>query len=183
MKKLLVLFSALILALVITASANAAEVALTSIGQSSDAMMVRVLMKSLGITSDYDAVMKPAALSSQKVFIAVVGGSSKGLGAAGINKEEELKRGDALFRAAQEKKIKIVVMHVGGEGRRGALTDLFITSSVPNADTLILVDGANKDGIFNKLTKSKNITVKTAANVSAAKEPLKAVLAGYGVTK
>ena len=74
-------------------------------------------------------------------------------------------------------------MHIGGEGRRGALTDLFINSSVPYANTLILVDGANKDGIFSKLTKSKNIPVKTAANVSAAKEPLKAVLAGYGVTK
>lgn len=183
MKKLLVLFSILILGLVITASANAAEVALTSIGQSSDAMMVRVLMKSLGIMSDYDAVMKPAALSSKKVLIAVVGGSSKGLGAAGINKDEELKRGDALFRAAQEKKIKIVVMHVGGEGRRGALTDLFINSSVPYANTIILVDGANKDGIFDKLTKPKNIPVKIAANVSVAKEPLKVVLAGYGVTK
>ena len=73
MKKLLVLFSVLILALVLTASANAAEVALTSIGQSSDAMMVRVLMKSLGISSDYDAVMKPDALTGQKVLIAVVG--------------------------------------------------------------------------------------------------------------
>lgn len=183
MKKLLVLFSALILALVLTASANAAEVALTSIGQSSDAMMVRVLMKSLGISSDYDAVMKPDALTGQKVLIAVVGGSSKGLGAAGINKDDEIKRSDAVFKAAQGKKMNIIVMHVGGEGRRGALTDLFINSSVPYANTLILVDGANKDGIFDKLTKPKNIPVKTAANVSAAKEPLKAVLAGYGVTK
>ena len=183
MKKLFVLFSGLIIALVLAASANAGEVALTSIGQSSDAMMVRVLMKSLGITPDYDTLMQPSALLNQKVFVAVIGGSSKGLGAASINKEDEVKRGDALFKAAQKKKMKIVVMHVGGEGRRGALTDLFIYSSVPYANTLILVDGANKDGIFDKLTKPKNIPVEIAANISAAKEPLKAVLAGYGVTK
>ncbi|MDD4159997.1 MAG: DUF6305 family protein [Synergistaceae bacterium] len=183
MKKVIVLFSVLITALVCSASANAGEVALTTIGQSPDAMMVRVLMKSLGIVPDYDAVMKPSALSNQKVFVAVVGGSSKGLGAAGINKEDEVKRSVELFKTAQKKKMKIVVMHIGGEGRRGALTDLFINTSVPYAETLIVVDGGNKDKIFDKLTKSKNIPIKTAVNVSAAKEPLKAVLAGYGVTK
>jgi len=183
MKKLRFIFAVLVLTFAFAVSANAAEVALTSVGQSPDAMMVRVLMKSLGVIPDYDAVMKPSALINQKVFVAVVGGSSKGLGAAGINKEDEVKRGDALFKTAQKKNMKIVVMHVGGEGRRGALTDLFIKSSVPYANVLILVDGANKDGIFDKLTKPKNIPVKTAANVSAAKEPLKAVLAGYGVIK
>lgn len=74
------------------ACAGAAEVAVTSIGQSSDGMMVRVILKSLKIPADFDAVMKPEALKAQKVLIAVVGGSSKGLGAAGINKEAEAAR-------------------------------------------------------------------------------------------
>ncbi len=183
MKKTMVLFAALILAMSAAFPANAAEVAVTSIGQSSDAMMIRVLMKSLKITPDYDAVMKPDALKDQKVLVAVVGGSSKGLGAAGINKEDEVKRGDALFKAARAKKMKVVVMHVGGEGRRGTLSDLFVKSAVPQGDILILVDGANKDGLFDKLTKPKNIPVRTAPNVNSTKEPLRAVLAEYGVTQ
>lgn len=183
MKKLGILLFALVISAFCVISANAAEVALTSVGQSSDAMMIRVLMKSLKIAPDYDAVMKPEALKDQKVLVAVIGGSSKGLGAAGINKEDEAKRADALIKAARAKKMKIVMMHVGGEGRRGTLSDLFITSAVPQGDVLILVDGANKDGLFDKLTKAKKIPVKTAPSINAAKEPLKTVLAGYGVTK
>ena len=183
MKKLRLIFAVIVLTLAIAAAAQAGEVALTSVGQSSDAMMVRVLMKSLKMAPDYDAVMKPEALSGQKVLIAVVGGSSKGLGAAGINKEDEVKRANALIKAAKQKKMKVLVMHIGGEGRRGTLSDLFITETVPQGDMLILVDGANKDGLFDKLTKSKNIPVKTAASVTATKEPLKAALAEYGVTK
>ena len=95
--KLKVIITALALTIAASASAYAAEVALTSVGQSSDAMMVRVIMKSLKITPDYDAVMKPEALTDQKVLVAVVGGSSKGLGAAGINQEDEMERANALF--------------------------------------------------------------------------------------
>ncbi len=183
MKKLRLFFTVLVLTLAVAAAAQAGEVALTSVGQSSDAMMVRVLMKSLKIVPDYDAVMKPEALSGQKVLIAVVGGSSKGLGAAGINKEDEVKRANALLKAAKQKKMKVIIMHIGGEGRRGTLSDLFISEAVPMGDMLILVDGANKDGLFDKLTKAKKIPVKTAASVTAAKEPLKAALDAYGVTK
>ncbi|MEG1824041.1 MAG: DUF6305 family protein [Cloacibacillus sp.] len=183
MKKLQILLAALLVTALAAFSAEAAEVALTSVGQSSDAMMIRVILKSLKIAPDYDAVMKPEALTNQKVLIAVVGGSSKGLGAAGINKEDEVKRADALIKAAKSKKMKIVMMHIGGEGRRGTLSDFFITSAVPNGDVLILVDGANKDGLFDKLTKAKKIPVKSAANVNGAKAPLKEVLDGYGVTK
>ena len=75
------------------------------------------------------------------------------------------------------------MMHVGGDGRRGTLSDLFIESAVPQGDVLILVDGADKDGLFTKLTKAKKIPVKTAANINGTKEPLKEVLNGYGVTK
>ena len=183
MKKLSIIFCSLVITAFCVISANAAELALTSIGQSSDAMMIRVLLKSLKIAPDYDAVMKPEALTNQKVLVAVIGGSSKGLGAAGINKDDEVKRAEALVKAAKEKKMKVVMMHVGGEGRRGTLSDLFITKAVPNGDVLILVDGANKDGLFDKLTKAKKILVKTAPSITATKEPLKTVLAGYGVTK
>ena len=170
--KLKVIITALALTIAASASAYAAEVALTSVGQSSDAMMVRVIMKSLKITPDYDAVMKPEALTDQKVLVAVVGGSSKGLGAAGINQEDEMERANALFKTARDKGIKIVIMHVGGEGRRGTLSDFFTKEAVPNGD-----------GFFDTLTKPKNIPVKIAPNVNGTKAPLGEVLAGYGVTK
>ncbi|MDO4561795.1 MAG: DUF6305 family protein [bacterium] len=180
-------FKFLVLALIIsiyaTTGALAADTALTSVGQSSDAMMVKLVLRALKITPDYDPVMRADALTSQKVLIMVVGGSSKGLGAAGIDKNDEVKRMAALCDAAVKKKIKILMMHVGGEGRRGTLSDFFIKETVPYGDVLILVDGANKDGFFDKLVKIKKAKILTAPNVNGTKAPLQEVLASWGVTK
>ena len=181
--KLKALVLAMFVLFATSACAMAADVAVTSVGQSSDGMMVRVILKSLKIGADFDAVMKADALTSQKVLIAVVGGSSKGLGAAGINKEDEVKRALDLCKAAEKKGMKILMMHVGGEGRRGPLSDYFISAAVPKGDALILVDGANKDKLFDGLVKPKKAKIYTAASVNTTKEPLKTVLASWGVTK
>ncbi|MBP5211255.1 MAG: hypothetical protein J6Z30_00210, partial [Pyramidobacter sp.] len=134
---------ALLLAALTASAACAADVALTSIGQGPDAMMIKVIMRSLKSTPDYEPLMKPESLTNQKVLVAVVGGSSKGLGAAGIDKEQEVVRTKALLDAAVAKGMKVLIMHVGGEGRRGTLSDLFIDAAAPYADDMIIVDGGN----------------------------------------
>ncbi len=60
-----------------SSAAMAADVALTSVGQSPDAMMVMVVLKNLKVETDFDALMKPEDVAGHKVLIAVVGGSSK----------------------------------------------------------------------------------------------------------
>jgi hypothetical protein len=161
-------------------AALAADVALTSVGQSPDAVMVRVVMKKLKVEADYDALMKPEALGSQKVLVAVVGGSSKGLGAAGINADQEKARAVTLLEAAKKKGMKILVMHVGGEGRRGTLTDLFINAAVPFGERLILVKGGNNDGLFNKLAK-KGAPITEVATVAAVQAPLEQALKDWKI--
>ncbi len=167
--------------LALSTSALAADVALTSVGQSPDAVMVRVVLRSLAVEADFDALMAAEALTDQKVLIAVVGGSSKGLGAAGINQDQEIARVKALCDAAVAKDMKILMMHVGGEGRRGTLSDLFITEAVPYGDRLIVVDGGNNDGLFNGLAKDKDAEILTAPNVRATQEPLQTILANWGI--
>ena len=49
-----------------------------------------------------------------KTLILAVGGSSKGLGAAGIDADQELARTDALISAAKEKGIIVLALHTGG---------------------------------------------------------------------
>ena len=46
-----------------------------------------------------------------------------------------------------------------------------------------VVDGGNGDGIFTKFAEAKSITIKTAPNVKGTREPLSAVLAGWGITQ
>lgn len=162
-------------------SAAAADVALTSVGQSPDAMMVRVVMKRLGIESDYRPLMKAEELGDGKVLVVVVGGSSKGLGAAGIDKDDEVARAGALLEKARAAGRKILVMHVGGEGRRGTLSDLFIEAVAGFADSLIVVDGGNGDGIFTRLAEPRKTPILSAPNVKGTDVPIKTVLSEWGV--
>lgn len=160
----------------LTGISFASEVALTSVGQSPDAMMVRVVLRNtLKLNPDFNALMTAQDLGDAKVLVAVVGGSSKGLGAAGINQDEEVSRAKALLSAARDNGVKVLVMHVGGAGRRGTLSDLFITEASPYADAFIVVDGGNDDGIFS------GAPLRTAPNVKGTGEPLKDILSEWGI--
>ncbi|NLL36454.1 MAG: hypothetical protein GX256_02895 [Fretibacterium sp.] len=182
MKKLWVWVLFALLALFLTAgAASAADVTLTSVGQSPDAMMVRVVMKGLNLVPDYQPLLKAEDLKDCKVLVAVVGGSSKGLGAAGIDKDDELARAKGLLEKAKAGGSKILVMHVGGEGRRGTLSDLFIESVAPFANSMIIVDGGDNDGIFKRIAEPTNTPILSAPNVKGTAEPLKTVLTEWGV--
>lgn len=164
-------------------SSFAADIALTPAGQSPDAMMVKVILKKMKVSADLNKMLKASDLSGEKVLIAVVGGSSKGLGAAGIDKDQEKSRLEDLLKAAKEKGIKVLVMHVGGKSRRGKLSDSFITCAVPSADKVIVVKGSNHDGIFDKNLASKDIEILSAENIRKTSVPLKKVLTDWGVIK
>ena len=180
MKKMTLLLA--FIAVLAASGAFASEVVLTSVGQSPDSMMVRVVLRKIGVDAANEPLLRPEGLGVQKVLVAVVGGSSKGLGAAGINKEQEVERVASLFKAAREKNMKILVMHIGGEGRRGTLSDAFIDAAAPWSDRIIVVDGGNSDKIFDRLVQGKNVQILTAQNVSATADPLKATLAEWGIS-
>jgi hypothetical protein len=183
MRKVFSIFLALLCIVAPAGAVFAAEVAITSVGQSPDGMMVRVLTKRLNVETDYDALMKSGSLGADlKVLIAVVGGSSKGLGAAGIDKEEESARAVDLVEAARRKNVKVLVMHVGGEGRRGELTDLFVRAVAPLGDRLIVVKSGNADNLFGTL-KALDAVLIEVENIQAAAAPLGEVLKEWGAAK
>lgn len=124
---------------------------ITCIGQSADGQMVRVLAERVKLEHKYDPTAEASAMSAFKTLILVLGGSSKGLGAAGIKPAQEEARGQALVAAAKAAGAKIIVMHVGGEARRGELTDPSIKSMAPAADYLIVVADGNKDKLFDQV--------------------------------
>lgn len=124
---------------------------ITSVGQSADGQMVRVLAQRAGLNFTYDSLAGADAVTSYKTVVLVVGGSSKGLGAAGIDLDQEEQRAQALIGAAKSGGIGVVVMHVGGEARRGDLTDRFVRATAPTADYLIVVADGNMDNIFGQI--------------------------------
>ena len=77
---------------------------LTSIGQSADVDIANTLCTKAGIEVTMNKNITGADLPDDcKTLILAVGGSSKGLGAAGIDADQELARTDALISAAKEK--------------------------------------------------------------------------------
>ena len=178
--KLFRVISACFLLAVSSGVALASDVVLTPFGQSPDAMMVKVVLKKLGIDARLEKLLQADGLADEKVLVTVVAGSSKGLGEAGIDKDAEIARMKAVAEAARAKDMKVLVMHIGGKGRRGNLTDLFIVEAVPMADKIIVVEGGNFDGLFTTLTEGSGREVTPANSVRETEAPLKQVLTEWG---
>ena len=133
---------------------------ITSVGQSSDIAIVKVLLNTqLKLGLDYKPLAQPADLAGMKTMVVVVGASTKGLGAAGLDLAKEMERATALVKAAKAGGAKILVMHTGGEARRGKTSNDVISLVVPDADAVVVVAAGNKDKLFNTLAAKNNVPV------------------------
>lgn len=173
MKKLLI--SAFLLASAITtlgADFNK-PILLTSVGQSADVQMVKALLKKGGLDATFDKDVTASEIKDEQTLILAIGGSSKGLGAAGIKAEDEIARTEALIKAAKDKGMKTIGMHIGGSGKRGELSDKFIYAAAPQMDYLIVVEEGNQDGLFTKISQENNIKLDSVNKIVDALNPLK----------
>jgi hypothetical protein len=164
---LVVLLLSLVLTAELGAGASAADAkvpkcglpaAMTAPGQSPEYEIVKIYLtraKITGVASD--PLLEARDLKGSKTLIIIIGGSGKGLGAAGIDLEDEIKRAQELLKAAESQKMTIVGMHLGGEARRGANSQRFIDLVTPRCDFLVVRSDGNKDGAFTKLAAEKKI--------------------------
>lgn len=133
----------------ITAGSCQTPAILTSIGQSADVDIVATLCERAGVEVQTDATISADALTADtKTLLLAVGGSSKGLGAAGIDENQELERTNTLLSKAEELGITVVAMHTGGSARRGTLSDAFIQPAFAAADIAVVVSEGDSDGFM-----------------------------------
>ena len=175
MKKIFTTMIFFILGVLVFGEKFEKPVLLTSVGQSADVQMVSVLLKKAGIEATLDKSITADNLGEDKTIIIAIGGSSKGLGAAGIKVEDELARAEELLKAAKDSGVKIVGLHIGGEQRRGELSDKFVNATVGECDYLIVVEDGNKDQLFTKVSEEKGIPLILVPKISGAVEPLKEI--------
>ena len=138
----------------------------TSGGQSADYQMIATVMEKQGMEFTTNNLATSADLGDAKTLIVVVGGSSKGLGAAGIDADGELERLDELMTAAKDAGLSIIAMHTGGEARRGDLSDKFITQVFNMADYAIVVSSGDSDGMMNDLCAGNGIPMDKIDSIS-----------------
>jgi hypothetical protein len=106
---------------------------ITSAGQNAEILMVSVLAKRAGLDSKLSKIASPKDLENMKTIVLVLGASSKGLGAAGLDLEKEKERVNLLIEEAQKKNVPLLCLHLGGEARRGPLSDGLISAFLPSA--------------------------------------------------
>jgi hypothetical protein len=152
-------------------------VLITSAGQSADTQMVKVLADRNKITLQFNPLAGPENLREAKSVIVVIGGSTKGMGAAGIDADKEASRVQQLLAKAKELKVPVIAMHIGGKARRGDLSDRFIHLVVPRSSYLIVVKDGDGDELISKTALKNKIPFMLIDKISEAQEPLKSIYA------
>ncbi len=148
---------------------------LTTAGQSADLNMAKVIFERCKVALKAAPLAGPEDLNDMRSLVVVIGGSTKGLGAAGINADKEMARVEQLMAAAAARKIPIIGMHIGGKARRGELSDKFIDLVVPNVSFLMLIREGDGDGYFSKMIAGRKIDARVMDKLSDLQEPIKAL--------
>ena len=130
--------------------------------------MLSALMEKAGFSCDLETTLEPDNFdaSAYKTLILGVGGSQKGLGAAGVDADAEQGRIDALVEKAEDAGMTIIVAHIGGSARRGELSDGFINAVSPKADYLLVVNGGDDDGLFTQIASDHSIPMDIVDNLA-----------------
>ncbi len=156
----------------------APPILVTSLGQSLDAFQIQLAVKRAGIPFQYDSHAEADALADAKTVFFAVGASLKGFGDAGITIKDELARTTHMLEEAKKRGIYIVVLHMGGEERRDALSNQLIELAAPRAHRLIIRNDSDADGLFAKIAKDNKIPVTVLESVVELKDPLKEMFSG-----
>lgn len=147
-------------------------VLITSAGQSADVTIAGTIFKKANVTAKVIALAKAADLEGIKTLVVVAGYSSKGLGAAGISREQELSRVQSVLQTAKEKKLKVMTLHIGGKARRGNQSDDFNAMAAEAARYLLVVKQGNEDQFFSKIAAEKKIPIDLVDKIADAVQPV-----------
>ena len=150
-------------------------VLITCAGQSADVQMVKVLADRNKIALKFNPVAEIQHLQDVKSVIIVIGGSTKGLGAAGIDADREAVRIQKLLSKIKELNLPLIAIHIGGKARRGELSDRFINLVSPRASLLMVLKEGDSDGIFSKTASKDNIPILIVDKIAELQDPLKSI--------
>ena len=159
---------------------------IASVGQSAGAQQAKVLARRAGLEFTFEPRPAVEMLEGYKTLVVVLGASTKGLGAAGVDMDEEIAWATELFEKARELGMSIVAMHIEGGTRRGPTSDRVNTAFAPLVAHLI-VKGAppnqdwaeaeeangNADGLFTSIAAEHGIPITYIAKTLDAVDVLR----------
>jgi hypothetical protein len=141
---------------------------ISSAGQSADVTLAGTLFKKIKVDVTVLPLAKKSDLNGVKTLVVVPGFSSKGLGAAGISREQEFDRIKELISSAKTKKMKIVMLHLGGVARRGNQSDDFNQMVANASDVMVVVKTGDTDQFFTNIANKRNVNIKIIDKIADA---------------
>lgn len=148
-------------------------VLVSSAGQSADVTLGGMLLKKAGVQYTVNATATKDDLGDIKTLVIVPGYSTKGLGAAGVSREEEYQRVEDLINAAESKNIKILMMHIGGNARRGEQSDSFNKLAAESSVYMLVVKQGDEDNFFSDIASARNIPIELEDKMAKLVTPVK----------
>ncbi len=145
---------------------------ITSAGQSAEVAIVGMVFRKLELQCKVVPLAKAGDLAGHKTLVIVPGFSSKGLGSAGVNREGEMDRVKAVIGAAQQARMKTLVLHIGGQARRGSQSDEFNRVAGAIASQLIVVRTGDEDQFFSKLAAEHKVPILLIDRMSDLADPV-----------
>ncbi len=127
----------------------------TTLGQSPGALMFRLVC-----VRNQIACVQEDLLTAEQLAEMVAGenASLKGMGAAGIDMNFEVKRVEALISKAKELGMTIIGAHIEGMARRVDSTDeKSINTVMPKSDLILVIEDSDSDGFFTNFSKETGI--------------------------
>lgn len=124
---------------------------------------VAMLSAGVGLGGDPKAqvgtdLKKFAKGTKYKTVFVTMGASMKGMGAAGINADQENKRVEETIAWFKKQGIFIIGVHVAGEDRRyHYLSEGMIDRVAPYCNLLLIARASDQDGRFTTISKNKGI--------------------------
>jgi hypothetical protein len=148
---------------------------ITSAGQSAEVQLVSVLAKRAHLDFTLSKLAAAPELDKVSTLVLSLGVSLKGLGAAGVDINQEKERVSSLLKHAQETDKPLICFHLGGDVRRGQISDEFITDFLPYAKAAIVVKSGNQDGLFQRICQENDILLIEVERVGDALQPFQAL--------
>lgn len=131
----------------------------TSLGQSPDAKTLGVLAKRAKLEGETALLATAADVAKCKTLFVTVGTSLKGFGSAGVNLDTETKRCEEMIKAAKANGVYVILVHIGGEGRRDSMTNLLLEKLAPDAEAFLVYASGNGDNWFTTTAGAKPLVL------------------------
>lgn len=151
-------------------------VLITSFGQAPDGNTLKVLSGRIGAETTYETLASPERVKEFKTVIVSIGVSLKGFGAAGVNLDTETERASEIIKTIKQNEIKLIITHIGGEGRRDQMSNKLIENFAGTADELVVYKDGNADGIFSKIAADNNIPLIEMEKLTQLTDTLRQIL-------